>query len=151
MNHSKSLKCSGFTLMEIMIVVVIIGILAAAVVPHLISQIPTAQIKTAKADLVTIENTLDRYYLQNNDYPTTEQGLKALVEKPKTSPEPKNWTEPYLKKFPKDPWGHEYKYKSPGEHNPNSIDLWSAGKDGQDGTEDDITNWDDNNTTSASK
>ena len=137
----------GFTLMEIMLVVVIIGILAAAVVPKLVKQLPFVQNKTAKSDLATLESALDRYYIQNSDYPTTDQGLKALVQKPSSPPVPKNWVGPYIKKY-KDPWGNDYKYKCPGEHNPDEYDLWSVGKDGQDGTDDDVTNWEDNQSTS---
>jgi len=139
----------GFTLMEIMLVVVIIGILAAAVMPQLMKQLPYVQKKRAVSDLATLGNVLDTYYMQNNDYPSTDQGLKALLEKPTTNPIPKNWNGPYLKKVPKDPWDREYKYKCPGEHNPDEYDLWSAGKDGQDGTDDDINNWDDKKNTAT--
>ena len=138
----------GFTLMEIMLVVVIIGILAAAVLPRLAKQVPFVQKKRATSDITTLENIMETYYMQNGDYPTTDQGIKALKEKPSSPPTPKNWNGPYVKTIPVDPWGHEYKYKCPGEHNPDDYDLWSVGKDGQDGTDDDITNWEEKKSSS---
>ena len=151
MNKLHRLGHAGFTLMEIMLVVVIIGILAAAVLPKLTKQLPFVQNRTARSDLATIENVLDTYYIQNGDYPTTDQGLKALVEKPTSPPSPKNWNGPYVKKLPKDPWGNEYKYKCPGEHNPDDYDLWSTGKSGQDGADDNVTNWEDKKTSGNSQ
>jgi len=143
------LNSAGFTLMEIMLVVVIIGILATAVLPRLVKQIPYVKIKRAHSDIVTLENILETYYMQNGDYPTTDQGLKALIEKPTNPPIPKNWNGPYIKKTPMDPWDHEYKYKCPGEHNPDDYDVWSVGKDGQDSTDDDVTNWEEKRTTGS--
>ncbi len=141
MNLKSFTNRQGFTLMEIMLVVVIIGILAAAVMPKLVKQVPFVQNRRATSDIATISNVLDTYYMQNNDYPSTDQGLKALMEKPSSNPVPKNWNGPYLKKIPMDPWGLEYKYKCPGEHNPDEYDIWSLGKDGVENTADDITNW----------
>jgi general secretion pathway protein G len=136
----------GFTLMEILLVVVIIGILAAAVLPQLTKQLPFVQKKRAEQDIATISSALDRYYMQNNDYPTTDQGLKALIEKPSSAPIPKNWVGPYVKKQPMDPWQNEYKYKCPGDHNPDEYDLWSTGKLPTDDS-DDICNWEKKSTT----
>lgn len=141
MNVKSFTNRQGFTLMEIMLVVVIIGILAAAVMPKLVKQVPFVQNRRATSDIATISNVLDTYYMQNNDYPSTDQGLKALMEKPSSNPVPKNWNGPYLKKIPMDPWGLEYKYKCPGEHNPDEYDIWSLGKDGVENTTDDIANW----------
>lgn len=141
MNLKSFTNRQGFTLMEIMLVVVIIGILAAAVMPKLVKQVPFVQNRRATSDIATISNVLDTYYMQNNDYPSTDQGLKALMEKPSSNPVPKNWNGPYLKKIPMDPWGIEYKYKCPGEHNPDEYDIWSLGKDGVENTADDIANW----------
>ena len=88
-----------------------------------------------------INLALDLYELDNGRYPTSDQGLKALLSKPSSSPVPINWNGPYLKKNPVDPWGNEYKYACPGKHN-NDYDLYSVGPDGVEGTEDDVTNWD---------
>lgn len=132
----------GFTLIEIMLVVIIIGILAAMAIPRLAGRSRQARIAAAKVDIESnISTSLDMYELDNGNYPTTEQGLTALVQKPSSSPEPVNWNSPYLKKMPKDPWGREYIYKSPGDHNKEDYDLLSAGADGTEGTEDDIKNY----------
>ncbi|MCX7919687.1 MAG: type II secretion system major pseudopilin GspG [bacterium] len=133
----------GFTLMEIMLVVVIIAILAGFIIPNAVKQLPGVKIDRTKADIVNISNVIDLYYMHNGNYPTTDQGLQALIEKPTSAPIPKDWRGPYLKKkqVPVDPWGNEYKYKCPGDHNPEEYDIWSMGPDGQDGSEDDIGNW----------
>lgn len=129
---------SGFTLIELMIVVVILAVLAAAVVPRLAGRTQQARINTAKMDISgNISVALDLYELDNGKYPTTEEGLSALLTKPASAT---NWNGPYLKKKPIDPWGNEYKYASPGTHN-NDYDLYSLGPDGIEGTNDDITNW----------
>lgn len=132
----------AFTLIEIMLVVVIIGILAALVVPRLAGRSEQARQAAARADIeANLATALDLYELDNGQYPTTEQGLVALVEKPAAPPEPLNWRGPYLKKEPKDPWGRAYVYKSPGEHNAADYDLASMGKDGVEGGADDVVNW----------
>ncbi len=131
----------GFTLIEIMVVVVIIGILAASVVPKLFGNVSKAQITKAQTDIQSIGSALDMYKLNNFDYPTTDQGLQALVTKPSGSPEPQSWTQ-LLPKLPKDPWNREYQYISPGEN--GDYDLYSLGKDGRPGGEGenaDITSW----------
>ena len=129
----------GFTLIEIMVVIVILGILAAVVVPNIMSRPDEARITKTKQDVRALETALDLYKLDNFNYPTTEQGLEALVTKPTTPPEPKRYREEaYLKKVPKDPWENEYQYLSPGEH--GAIDIFSLGPD-QQLSDDDIGNW----------
>ncbi|MDH3305632.1 MAG: type II secretion system major pseudopilin GspG [Gammaproteobacteria bacterium] len=133
----------GFTLIEIMVVVIIIGILAAIVAPNVIGRIDDAQITKAKAEISNIENALKFYRLDNFTYPTTEQGLEALVTKP-TDPSIRNWkTGGYLDRLPKDPWGNPYQYLNPG--NNREIDVYTLGRDGRPGGEGldaDIGNWD---------
>ncbi|MEI8632174.1 type II secretion system major pseudopilin GspG [Vibrio sp. PP-XX7] len=133
---------AGFTLMEVMVVVVILGILATFVVPNLLGNKEKADQKKAIADIVSLENALDMYKLDNNVYPTTDQGLEALVTKP-TNPEPRNYREDgYIKRLPKDPWGRDYQYLSPGDK--GKIDVFTFGADGQEGGEGvnaDIGNW----------
>ena len=134
---------SGFTLIEILLVLIIIGILAAMVGPNLVGQSKGARLTAAKADIETnLSTALDLYELHNGRYPNTDQGLKALMEKPTTAPEAINWQGPYLKKkkTPKDPWKRDYVYSSPGTHNKDAYDLSSLGPDGVEST-DDITNW----------
>ncbi|PJE78611.1 Type II secretion system protein G [invertebrate metagenome] len=135
---------SGFTLIEIMVVVVILGILAAMVVPKLLSRPDQAKVTVAKADIEAISQALELYRLDNGMYPTTDQGLEALVKQPTTSPEPRNWNpEGYLKRVPVDPWNRPYLYMQPGVH--GKYDLYSLGANGEDGGEGinaNITNWD---------
>ncbi len=133
----------GFTLIEILLVVTIILILAAMVIPNLAGRGEQARKATAKADIISnLSTALDLYELDNGSYPTTEQGLDALVHKPTANPAPTNWNGPYLKKkkVPMDPWGKEYVYVSPGQHNTDQFDLSSLGSDGVESS-DDITNW----------
>lgn len=134
-------KQKGFTLIELMVVVVILAILAAFVVPMVMDRPDEARIVKAKQDIASISSALNLYKLDNYRYPTTEQGLEALVQKPETEPVPQNW-KPYLKQLPKDPWGRPYLYVSPGEH--GDFDLYTLGADGQEGGEGanaDIGNW----------
>ncbi len=133
-------KDKGFTLIELLLVVVIIGILAAIVVPKLVGRSEEARISAAKADVKVLDGMLSTYEVDNGRFPTTEQGLTALILKPATAPEPKNWKGPYIKAdaIPLDPWGYPYIYKCPGDRNPSSYDLFSAGPDGSIGTPDDI-------------
>ena len=130
----------GFTLLEIMVVIVILGILASLVVPNLMGNKEQADRQKAVSDIVALENALDMYKLDNNRYPTTEQGLEALVSKPQGEPEPRNYkSDGYIKRLPQDPWGGAYQLMSPGEH--GKIDVFSMGLDGEAGTADDIGNW----------
>ncbi len=114
----------GFSLIEIMVVVVILGILAALVVPKIISRPDEARIVKAKQDVLSIQNALDLYKLDNGFYPSTDQGLEALVHEPSTPPIPRDW-KAYLKSLPQDPWGHAYQYANPGQH--GDVDVWTAG------------------------
>jgi len=138
----KRLFHKGFTLIELMIVVIIIAALSAMVVPRLSNRSEQAKIAVAEADINSnIGLALKLYKLDNGRYPTTNQGIKSLFTKPSSSPAPKNWNGPYLETEALDPWKVEYGYKSPGAHNANGYDLYSLGPDGLDNTEDDITNW----------
>ncbi len=136
-------KAAGFTLIEVMVVVVILSILAAIVVPRVMDRPDEARIVKAKQDIQAMESALNLYRLDNYNYPTTEQGLQALVTRPTTPPEPPNWKAGgYLDQMPTDPWGNPYQYLSPGQH--GDFDLYSMGADGQlngQGVNADITNW----------
>ena len=130
----------GFTLLEIMVVIVILGILASLVVPNLMGNKEKADRQKAVSDITALENALDMYKLDNSLYPNTEQGLDALVTKPTSQPEPRNYRDDgYIKRLPKDPCGNDYQLVSPGEH--GKIDVFSMGLDGEAGTDDDIGNW----------
>lgn len=130
----------GFTLLELLVVMVIIGLLASFVGPRFFAQIGKSETKVARSQLDALEKALDQYRLDVGSYPGTEQGLAALMERPSGLA---RWTGPYLKKaVPQDPWGRPYLYKAPGDH--GEFDLLSYGKDGQPGgtgESEDITNW----------
>jgi general secretion pathway protein G len=131
----------GFTLIEIMVVVVILAVLGGIVTPMVLDYVVDARITAAKQDINNIETALDLYKLDNYGYPTTEQGLEALVSKPSGSPEPRNWRQ-YMQRLPKDPWGEPYIYISPGDN--GAFDLYTLGADRMDGGEGeaaDIGNW----------
>ncbi len=138
-----NLKQQGFTLIEIMVVVIIIGILAAIVAPNVIGRVDDAQITKAKAEISNIENAMKFYRLDNFAYPTTEQGIDALVTRPQ-DPNIRNWKPGgYLDRMPKDPWGNPYLYLNPG--NNGEIDIYTLGRDGTpggEGLDTDIGNWD---------
>ena len=141
--QGKRRKHSGFTLIEIMVVIVILGVLAALVVPKVMSRPDEARQVAAKQDIGAIGQALKLYRLDNGRYPTTEQGLGALTQKPTAAPEPKNWKPGgYLERLPNDPWGNPYQYANPGTH--GEIDIWSLGADGQpggEGVDAEIGNW----------
>lgn len=130
----------GFTLLELLVVLVVLGLLAGIVAPKYFAQLGRSETKVAKAQLEGLGKALDLYRLEVGHYPSTEQGLQALVVAP---PEESRWTGPYLqKKLPQDPWGRSYVYRYPGEH--SEYDLFSLGKDGQAGGEGEnaeVTNW----------
>ncbi|MDE1312886.1 type II secretion system major pseudopilin GspG [Vibrio aestuarianus] len=140
--RKKANKQSGFTLLEVMVVVVILGILASFVVPNLLGNKEKADQQKGITDIVALENALDMYKLDNSVYPTTDQGLEALVTKP-SSPEPRNYRDGgYIRRLPNDPWGNPYQYLSPGDN--GTVDIFSLGADGQEGGEGvnaDIGNW----------
>ncbi len=134
-NHRKK----GFTFLEIMFVVVIIGILLSIVVPRFTGKTQKARIFATKATMNSIETALQTYEMNVGAFPTTEQGLQALLKCP-SEVSKEDWDSPYLKKTPKDSWHHSLIYKCPGEHNAD-YDLYSMGRDGNEDTEDDIVNW----------
>ena len=132
----------GFTLVELLLVVVILGILAAMVVPRLAGRAEQAKQARAAADIKgTVPLGLDLYEVDNGRFPTTEQGLQALVAKPSIEPIPKNWRGPYLKSAPVDPWGALYVYRYPAQRAKGDYDVASWGPDGVEGGGNDITNW----------
>ena len=139
-----ALAVRGFTLIEIMVVIVILGVLAALVVPSVLSRTDDARIVAARSDLGAIRQALKLYRLDNQRYPTTEQGLSALVTKPTEPPVPPNWKPGgYLEKLPRDPWGHPYQYLNPGLK--SDVDVFTYGADGQPGgtgADADIGSWD---------
>lgn len=136
----------GFTLLEILAVLTLLAFILTMVAPNIINNMQKGQIKATQAQVNSLKNVLKTYYLDNSTYPTTEQGLNALIEKPTVPPIPENWNGPYLedKKLPSDPWGHMLHYAAPGTHNPESFDIYSLGKDnteGGTGDNADIGNW----------
>jgi len=129
----RSLAARGFTLIEIMVVVVIMGIMAALIVPKLMGHVDDARVTATKADISTLMSELKLYKLDNQRYPTTEQGLQALVTKPITGPSANGWKAGgYTEKLPKDQWGNPYQYLSPGLH--GEVDVFSYGPDGPSGS-----------------
>lgn len=130
----------GFSLLELMVVLVILGILASMIVPNVMDSQSEGERQKVVSDIVALENALDMYRLQNGNYPTTEQGVEALVEEPRIDPLPRRYPEGgYIRRLPSDPWGNEYQLLNPGQY--SAIDVFSAGPDGQTGTDDDIGNW----------
>jgi len=131
----------GFTLIELLVILVIIGVLAALIVPNVIDRAEESRVTAARADVGQLMQALKLYRLDNQRYPTQEQGLQALVQRPTAGPAPSNWR-PYLDKLPTDPWGRPYQYLNPGVHGP--VDVFSLGADGQPGgtgVDADIGSW----------
>ena len=137
-------KQKGFTLLEVMVVLVIIGLLVAIVAPNVLDRQDEAMVQKVKVDLPNIELTLKLYRAHNSTYPTTAQGLGALVKKPSIAPEPRNYpADGYIRRLPTDPWGNPYQYRFPGEK--GQFDVFSFGADGRlggEGLNADIGNWD---------
>lgn len=140
-----SLSRRGLTLIEILVVIIVLGLLAGLVGPRILGRVSEAKSQTARTQLELLSVALDNYRLDNGRYPSTEQGLEALREKPTSEPLPGNWRGPYLRRpVPLDPWDRPYHYLSPGEHDPGGFDLWTHGADGTPGGEEedaDITSW----------
>ena len=134
---------AGFTLIEIMVVIVILAVLATLVAPKILGRTDDAKVTKAKVDIQSLNGALDMYRLDNGFYPGTGQGLEALVSQPSGEPAPKKWRQGgYVNKLPNDPWGNPYLYLSPGTH--GSVDIWSQGADGApggDGLDADIGSW----------
>ena len=143
MKTSSFSKIRGFTLIEVMVVIVIIAVLAALIVPKVMSRPDEARVAAARQDIGAIMQALKLYKLDNMRFPTTEQGLQALVKKPTTAPVPENWKgDGYLEKLPKDPWGTPYQYLQPGLH--GEVDVMSFGANreaGGEGNDADIGSW----------
>lgn len=137
-------RSRGFTLIELVVVMVIIALLAGAAVLKINDKIEQGRRTRAIQDIKTFSTAVDLYEADNGDPPTTQQGLQALLDKPTSPPVPRNWQGPYLKsKLEVDPWGHDYVYKCPGQTNPNGYDIMSYAKDGQQGgtgKDEDVTN-----------
>jgi general secretion pathway protein G len=125
----------GFTLVEMLLVLVILATLAAVVIPKLAGRGQQAKQTAAQTDVKNIEGALDAFEVDNGEFP---KDLNSLVEQPSDA---KNWRGPYVSDIPNDPWGYPYVYEQPGKHHPKSFDLYSVGKDGQANTDDDVTNW----------
>lgn len=134
-------RVQGFTLIELMVVLVIIGVLAALIVPNVLNRADDARVTAARTDVSRLMQALKLYRLDNQRYPSSEQGLSALVARPTLPPEPPRW-KPYLDKLPRDPWGRPYQYLNPGAH--GEVDVFSLGADGQpggEGNDADIGSW----------
>lgn len=134
-------RCGGFTLIELMVVLVIIGVLAALIVPNVLDRADDARVTAARTDVNNLMQSLKLYRLDNQRYPTAEQGLQALVARPTASPVPPNW-KPYLEKLPNDPWGRPYQFVNPGVK--GEVDVFSYGADGQaggEGKDSDVGSW----------
>lgn len=139
------MRRAGFTLVEILVVIIVIAMLATLVAPSVFQHVDSAKSSTAKAQIEMLSAALDAYRLDNDRYPSTEQGLAALRQAPSASPVARRWRGPYLRReLPVDPWGQPYVFRSPGTVNPESFDLLTLGRDGREGGEGedaDVTSW----------
>ena len=127
-------KRSGFTLLELIVVIIVLGLLAGLVAPQIFGRVSEAKTTTAKTQMALIGTALDNFRLDNGSYPTTDQGLQVLRDTPTREPIPTNWKGPYLRKeVPLDPWGRAYVFRSPGTRNANGFDLMTLGRDGKAG------------------
>lgn len=132
--HATRRPSRGFTLLELLVVIIVLGLLAGLVAPQIFGRVGEAKVTTARTQMSLVGTALDSYRLDNGAYPTTEQGLQALREKPAREPIATNWRGPYLRKeVPLDPWGRAYVYRAPGSRNPNGYDLSTLGRDGTEG------------------
>ena len=137
-NRVNRARQSAFSLIELLLVLVILAVLAAVIVPKFTGRTQDARITAATTDISTLETVLEAYEVDNGQYPTTDEGLAALVQQPTSAT---NWNGPYIKRGAlDDPWKNQYVYRNPGTNNPNGFDLYSLGPDGREGG-DDITNW----------
>jgi general secretion pathway protein G len=132
-------RSDAFTLLEIMVVVIILGVLAATILPQFIGTTYDAKVSASKAHIAELESAVERFNLHMDRYPTMEEGLKALVEAPAGSEG--KWRGPYISQLRSDPWDHPYEYRIPGTHHPNRFDIWSRGADHGEGQGKDIGNW----------
>ena len=140
---SRSPRSAAFTIIEITVVVVILAVLAVTIVPQFIGTTTDAKISASKSHIAVMESALEQFYVHMDRYPTTDEGLKILVEPP-SGDDKKSWRGPYVQQLRVDPWGSPYQYKRPGVHHPSGYDLWSRGADKADGGEGsaaDFGNW----------
>ena len=142
--HMRAKPTRAFTLLELLVVMVILALLASGVTVLVVHRVSHARVDRARLDIQNLGNALEQYKLDNHDYPTSDQGLEALVTKPTTPPEPPAWSTRYIKTIPLDPWGRPYRYQCPGTHNEDGYDVWTLGKDGKEGGAGDgadLNNW----------
>jgi len=141
--QSAQRRTEAFTLIEIMVVVIILGVLAATIIPQFMGTTQDAKVSAAKSQVAELESAIERFYVHMDRYPMPDEGLKVLVDPP-ANDDNKKWRGPYIKQLRNDPWGNAYQYSFPGTHHSSSFDIWSRGADGQDGGDGanaDIGNW----------